>query len=144
MDEDIKAHVKDSSAWIRLLFMLLSALFYSAAEVVILAVAVFQSACVLVTGKTHERALLLGSQLSAYCYLVFRYLTYNTEERPFPFSDWPTGEPLAEAAGKPAARAKQPKKPARRRTKKAGAGKEPEPEPEGAAGKPGESAEQDT
>jgi hypothetical protein len=83
--------------------MLLFTVFYSVAEVVLVAVVVFQFIYLLVTGQRHERALSLGSQISAYIYQIIRYLTYNTEDRPFPFADWPSDVPL------------QPAKPARKR-----------------------------
>jgi hypothetical protein len=36
----------------------------------------------------------LGQALATYTYQIIRYLTFNTEERPFPFdSDWPAGPP---------------------------------------------------
>jgi hypothetical protein len=28
--------------------------------------------------------------LSRYIYEILRYVTYESDERPFPFSDWPT------------------------------------------------------
>lgn len=95
---EFKENVKDTKAWIRLLFMLLFGVIYSVAEVVLTLVVVFQFLCVLFSGSKNEKALLLGSQLSAFVYQVFNYLTYNSEEKPFPFADWPSGKPLIEEA----------------------------------------------
>jgi len=111
MDDELKQHVRDGSAWMRLLFMLLFAAIYSVAEIVLTAVVVFQFLFVLFTGRKNVRALAFGSSLAAFVYQVFRYLTYNSEERPFPFADWPSDKTLvAEAEPKPAA-----KRPVRRR-----------------------------
>jgi len=96
---ELKENVKDTKAWIRLLFMLLFGIIYSVAEVVLALVVVFQFLCVLFSGSKNEKALLLGGQLSAFVYQVFNYLTYNSEEKPFPFADWPSGKPLIEEAG---------------------------------------------
>ncbi len=124
MTENVKEHVKDAGAWKRLLIMLLFAVLYSVAEVVITVVVVFQFLSVIITGKTQENVQQFGAQLSAYAYQVFRFLTYNSEELPYPFSDWPSGKPLTEEAEKPKRRA-----PARKpRAKKA--------EPKAAAAKP--------
>jgi len=90
MEEQLSENLKNTSNWLRLLFMLLFAAFYSIAEIVLLVVVTFQFLCKLISGSTNERALAFGAQLSTYIYQTFMYLTYNTEERPFPFANWPT------------------------------------------------------
>jgi hypothetical protein len=97
LSEDVKENVKDSSVWKHLLFMLLFGFLYSVAEVVLVAVVVFQFLFVLFTGNKNDRLLDLGSKISNYIYQVLRYLTYNNDERPYPFSDWPSGQDTADA-----------------------------------------------
>ena len=97
MDDELKQHVRDSGVWMRLLFMLVLAVLYGVAEVVLSAVVVLQFLIVLFTGEKNARLLSLGAGLSTYAYQVFRYLTFNSEQRPFPFSDWPADGPLVEA-----------------------------------------------
>jgi Domain of unknown function (DUF4389) len=99
MDDELKQHVRDGNAWTRLLFMLLFAALYGVAEIVLTAVVIFQFLVVLFTGGKNARVLSLGASLSAYAYQIFRYLTYNSEQRPFPFADWPTDKALVEQAG---------------------------------------------
>ena len=99
MDDELKRHVGDSGVWKRLLFMLVFAVLYGVAEIVLSAVVVFQFLSVLFTGSRNAKVLSLGASLSAYAYQVFRYLTYNSEERPFPFADWPSDRPLVERTG---------------------------------------------
>jgi hypothetical protein len=82
--------VNDSSRWVRLLYMIVFAVLYKAAEFVMWVVVLFQIVVTLVTGSPNERALTFGKQLSVYVYGLWSYLTYNTEKKPFPFSDWPT------------------------------------------------------
>ncbi len=96
MEEQLTENLKNTGNWLRLLFMLLFAAFYSIAEIVLLVVVVFQFLCKLVSGTTNERARAFGAQLSTYVYQTFMYLTYNTEERPFPFANWPTIHARAE------------------------------------------------
>ena len=122
--EDLKSKVTDSSAWLRLLFILLFAAIYSVAEMVVVAVVVFQFLCVLFTGKRNDKVLSLGASLSSFAYQVFRYLTYNSDERPFPFADWPSDAALIEQAAvsssapKPAAKRSAPRKRAASSTRK--------------------------
>jgi len=114
---DLKEHVKDTNVWLRLLFMLLFSIIYSVAEVVIAVVVIFQFLHVLFTGKKNEKVLSLGGQLSTFAYQVFSYLTYNSEVKPFPFADWPSGRLLAEK--------QEEKKPVRRRAPAAKAAAKP-------------------
>jgi hypothetical protein len=116
MDKDIdtehlKESLKDGGSWLRLLFMVLFSVIYSVAEVV-----VFQFLCVLLTGNRNDKALSLGAQLSTFIYQVLRYLTYNSDERPYPFADWPCDATLAKQQEKRASQTKKPAAPAVKKT----------------------------
>lgn len=90
----IKEHLRSRSTWTRLFFMLVVCLLYAVARVVIIAVVALQFFWVLLTGATNGKLERLGQALATYTYQVIRYLTYNTEERPFPFdADWPKEPP---------------------------------------------------
>jgi len=80
---------KTENIWVRGAYILLFGFIYSAAEVVMIAVVVLQFLFLLFTQEKNEKVLLFGAELSAFLYHVFRYLTFNTDERPFPFADWP-------------------------------------------------------
>jgi len=82
-----------ASTWLRLLFMILFLALWSISRILVLAVVVVQFFWVLLTGDTNQRLLALGGSLATYSYQIIAYLTYNTEEQPFPFSDWPDGPP---------------------------------------------------
>ncbi len=79
----------DDTIWIRGLYMLLFALFYSVAEFVFAVVVLVQFGYRVFTDESHPRLLALGSALSHYIYQVLRYLSFNTDEKPYPFSEWP-------------------------------------------------------
>jgi len=63
---------------------------------VLVAVIVLQFLWVLFTADKNPALLSFGAQLSTFVYQIYHYLTFNTEQRPFPFSDWPTDVPLSE------------------------------------------------
>lgn len=87
---EIEQNLKSRSTWLRLLFMIVLAFIYGLSRIVIGAVVVLQFLVVLFTGGTNERLRAFGRSLSTYTYQILLYLTYNTEERPFPFDlDWP-------------------------------------------------------
>ena len=92
--QETRKSIMDRSTWLRGLFMLIFAVAYGIAEILLLVTAVFQFLYLLVTGKTVERLLIFGENLGRYFYQIVRYLTFNTEQRPFPFSDWPGAAPV--------------------------------------------------
>lgn len=97
--EELKENLKSRNTWIRLLYMVLFALIYSVAEVVITAVVLFQFLHSLVTGRSNANARRFGESLSTFVYQILRFLTYNTEELPFPFAEWPQTGPAGGKAG---------------------------------------------
>ena len=78
--------------------MVLFAILYGLAEIVIWAVVIFQFLVVLFTGAKNERLLDFGQKLTTYIYQIVLFQTFNTEAHPFPFSDWPEGAPVASPA----------------------------------------------
>ncbi len=89
MDEALKRNVAERGTWLRGLYMVLFALIYQVAEIVMLAVVVFQFLTKLITGKTNVQLLAFGRSLSVFVYQIWRFLTFNSEEMPFPFAQWP-------------------------------------------------------
>jgi len=94
MSDNLKAHITDMNVWLRLLFMLLFAAIYAVTRFVLVAVVILQFMWVLFTADKNRPLLSFGNQLSTFVYQIYRYLTFNTECRPFPFSDWPGDTPL--------------------------------------------------
>jgi len=92
MSEEIRKNVTVEKTWVRAIFMVLFGLFYSLAEIVLFVVIVFQFLTVLFTGEKNEKLLKFGNELSIYVFQIFQYLTYNSDEKAFPLSDWPTGK----------------------------------------------------
>lgn len=95
MDPELKANLMRRETWLRGFFMLLFAFIYSLAELVAAAVVVFQFLSTLFAGRRNERLLAFGRQLASFNYEILMYLTFNRDERPWPFGPWPEGEPMA-------------------------------------------------
>jgi fatty acid desaturase len=87
-----KPGYKDQSMWIRLVFM---ALYWG---LINLAVCVFGFLLVIVTviklASRYEPYTLGGwlTSLSTFIQQSFRFLAFQTEEKPFPFQAWPNGD----------------------------------------------------
>jgi len=97
MSDELKGHLKERKTWLRGLYMLLFAIFYTIAEVVITAVVIFQFLLTLFTGNSNERLLKLGQSLSTYVYQILQFLTFNSDHHPYPFGAWPKGTPKENA-----------------------------------------------
>lgn len=89
MDEALKNRLSSRDIWARGLYMVFFAIAYSVAEIVLVAVVIFQFLAILITGQANGNALRLGRNLSTYIYEVLQFQTFNSEARPFPFADWP-------------------------------------------------------
>ena len=90
----VKENLKRGSTWLRLFFMFVVVILYTVSRVVVSVVVLLQFFWVLLTGETNKPLENFGQSLATYTYQIIRYLTYNTEERPFPFDlDWPAGPP---------------------------------------------------
>ncbi len=96
MSGDIKENATRRSIWLRLVFMIVMGVAYSVAEFVTLVVVVFQFLTSLFTGKPNDRLNRFGRNLARYFQQITVYMTFATEEKPFPFAPWPD-EPHEEA-----------------------------------------------
>lgn len=89
-----REHIRSRATWLRLVFMLIFVVIYAVAEIVASAVVITQFLWVLLTGERNEKLREFGQSLAGYAYEIVRYLTFNSERRPFPFdADWPSGVP---------------------------------------------------
>ena len=80
----------NSNTWIRFAYMLLFTVLLMAARLLITIVAVLQFLLVLVTGSDNENLRNLGQGLGKWVYQTVLFLTFNSEDKPFPFDEWPT------------------------------------------------------
>ncbi len=90
---DVKDNIKKQSTWMRGLYMLLFTIFYTLAEILLFTIVVFQFVLKLLSGDTNERLRKLGQQISTYIYQILQFMSFNSEQHPYPFGGWPKGEP---------------------------------------------------
>jgi len=105
--DEVKENLKSRSTWLRLVFMILFAVLFWVTETVLMVVALLQFLWKLFSGDTNARLTVFGDNLGRYLYQIVRFLTFNSEEMPFPFDDWPGAAPATQ--GKPRKRAVTPK-----------------------------------
>lgn len=88
--EEIVDNLKQPSHWVRLPFMLaFGFILYLVFVPVVIVMMVAQILFALTTGQSNRNLRGLGSVVQQYVSQIIDYITYNSDERPFPFSDFP-------------------------------------------------------
>ncbi|MDO3384130.1 DUF4389 domain-containing protein [Gilvimarinus algae] len=95
-NEKLKSNLLSADHWMRLVFMLLFSVILYVAGIVMSILVIVQFIFALITGKDNPNLRQLGDSLSQFIYAALRFLTYNTDEKPFPFADWPKPAPIVE------------------------------------------------
>jgi len=89
----VEDNLKSRSTWTRAIFMLICCVLVSLATMVGSAVVLLGFLWVLVTGKVNRQIREVGQSLAVYLFENVRYLTFNSDDKPFPLgNDWPSGK----------------------------------------------------
>ena len=78
--------------WMRVLFVALFWVIFYFSQFIVALVVVAQCAFALITGGPNTQLLSFGDNLSQYVQQILRYITFNTDQRPFPFTDFPKSD----------------------------------------------------
>ncbi|PDH32234.1 MAG: glucose-1-phosphate thymidylyltransferase [Candidatus Thioglobus sp. MED-G23] len=90
MNTDVPKRFRSGQAWGRLALMLIY--FLAVFEIALLLVGLmmlFQFFYRLIQGQDAERLRSFTQDLNSFIYAALQYVTFNTDEKPFPFCDWP-------------------------------------------------------
>jgi hypothetical protein len=88
----VEENLKSGTTWMRALFMLISWVFLGVATFAGAVIVVIGFFWVLFTGEVNPQIREAGQSVATYIYNITRFLTYNTEEKPFPLGgEWPSG-----------------------------------------------------
>jgi hypothetical protein len=93
MDEKTKATLTNLDTWKRGFFMIVFSIISGLAKLVVTLVAIFQFITLLFKGQVNEVVIPFGQNLSTYLYQITLFLTFKTDEMPFPFLPFPDGAP---------------------------------------------------
>jgi hypothetical protein len=78
--------------WVRALFMLLMGLAFQVSGTVLCFVTAIQFILVLLNDAPNARLVSFGRSMGSYLRQIVYFLTFVSENIPFPFSDWPAEE----------------------------------------------------
>ena len=98
MDKGLKENVTSGQTWLQGGYILIFALFYGISKIVVIAIMLFQFIALLITGHGNPRLASFSQSLATYIYKLLQFMMSNSDEKPFPFSDWPTTEVLMTGA----------------------------------------------
>lgn len=75
--------------WLRVVYTLLLALAWQVTELLLIAVTLLQLGFRLFTGEARSRLTGFGNSLSQYAWQIGRFVTFASEQKPWPFMEWP-------------------------------------------------------
>ena len=90
MNEEVDTSKNKRQIWVRGFFMLLMVLVFQVSATVMFAVSIVQFVIMLLNDTPNERLVTFGRSLGRYTKEIIYFLTFATEDIPFPFSDWPS------------------------------------------------------
>ena len=88
----VKENAKNSDTWLRGLFILVFGVIFYVLYGVIWLLVIFQFVTKVLTGALNQQLSDFSISLTRFAFQILRYITFQSEVRPFPFSSWPTGE----------------------------------------------------
>lgn len=112
----VKDNVKNPDTWLRGLFILVFGVILYFAVILVWLVAVFQFVTKLLTGDLNRQVADFNGGLLRYISLILGYITFQSDDKPFPFSPWPEQASAGTApAPRPRARRRSSRTPARKK-----------------------------
>lgn len=91
MQEEIKQRLQKKEIWQHGLYILFFMFIYGFSNFLIINIVLFQYATLILTGSTNVLLLGFSQNLSTYIRQIIVFLSFNSDQRPFPFSAWPHG-----------------------------------------------------
>lgn len=85
-----KENIKDKGTWTRGFYLILFILFFEITKTLLFTVVIFQFIWNLLTKSSNTQVQKLSASLSKYIFEITKYLSYQTNEKPFPFKEWPS------------------------------------------------------
>ena len=130
----VKENATSAAVWMRGLHIIIFGVILYFVFGLVWLLVIFQFLTKLFTGGLNQQLRRFAAPLSRYVSQVLNYITFQSDERPFPFSPWPAEEPPAKPPAQGTQRVAKKKTPA---GKRAG----PRPSRQGQAGGPAQPEE---
>lgn len=97
-EQAIKENVKDRDTWLRFVYLVVFGFAFYLSIMLTFATSIFQFLAKLFSGNSFAGLSEFGLNLATYQAQVTRYLTFASDEKPFPFAQFPANEYVAPEA----------------------------------------------
>lgn len=87
--DNIISRLSSSEFWLRLFYMVIFFFIITVASYVMVAVVIVQFFWTLIAGNKNENILQFSKSLTIFIHQILLFLSQNSDEKPFPFKDWP-------------------------------------------------------
>ena len=88
---NIKNNAKNTDTWLRGLFILIFGVIFYFLYGLIWLLVIFQFVTKVITGELNSNLEQFSTKMTSYAMQILNYITFQSEERPFPFSPFPDG-----------------------------------------------------
>ena len=92
MNEHIEITKTERNIWLRGLLMILMGFAYQVGGTVLFLLAFIQFVLSLLSNEPNTRLMAFGRSLGRYQSQIADFVSFATEDAPFPFADWPSGK----------------------------------------------------
>lgn len=82
-------HIAQAEIWVRLLFMLVFIVALKISGVILGVLVLVQFIFAIADGQANQNLLKFCKGLTGFICQIWNYLTFVSEDKPFPFKDWP-------------------------------------------------------
>ncbi|MDD5586270.1 MAG: DUF4389 domain-containing protein [Alphaproteobacteria bacterium] len=95
-ENELKKNVKDKDTWLRFVYLVVFGVAFYLSILLTFAVSILQFLAKLFSGSSFASLSEFGGNLAAYQAQVTRFLTFASDEKPFPFAAFPAKSQNAE------------------------------------------------
>lgn len=88
-EEELTKNVKDKDTWMRFVYLVVFGVAFYLTTLLVFAVSIFQFLAKLFSAKSFPGLSSFGVNLASYLAEVIRFLTFASDDKPFPFSPFP-------------------------------------------------------
>jgi len=114
-DDTIQTHLLNKETWLRLLFMILYGIVFEVAKFVGLVAVLVQFLFKLFRGRPLPELQDFGASLGEFYRQIIEFMTFRSEQKPYPWSDWPKPVPEKPETVETPETKPEPAKPARKK-----------------------------
>ncbi len=92
INDELKARLKDQNIWFHLLHLILYGFAFFICAWILFGVVILHFILRLLTGEPNSELQKFGKSMSVYLAQIIQFANFNTDDKPFPLSEWPSSK----------------------------------------------------